>query len=323
VDFNVHDWVGVEVPDDETESGARKVAGLAVDIDADGVVQYEATLSSRFEVRAVKTQRLLDKLGASERSGSGGAASSPIPVSKAISTVNLADLSDVDLTAPAPGSLLQYSGGRWVDVVANLDLLADVETAGTSAPANGQALLYDTASGLWKPGTVAAGGSAPDVVWRTSALDTATSVYAGNVYCGYSFYVSVACKVKKFKTKINGVAGADYKLQLVRLTADTRTVAEVLGSSTVTCSTTGALLLEWPAISWQLTAGERYGLIFRRVGTTNVSILYVSGNVPPPSAYAYSFNVTIDALMHGSDPVVGATMANLGTCPACVVTLGM
>jgi len=158
VDFNVHDWVGVEVPDDDTESGARKVAGLAVDIDADGVVQYEATLSSRFEVRAVKTQRLLDKLGGSERSGSGSAASSPIPVSKVVSATNLADLSDVDLTAPAPGSLLQYSGGRWVDVVANLDLLADVETAGASAPSDGQALVYSSASGLWQPGTIAAGG---------------------------------------------------------------------------------------------------------------------------------------------------------------------
>jgi hypothetical protein len=158
VDFNVHDWVGVEVPDDETESGARKVAGLAVDIDADGVVQYEATLSSRFEVRAVKTQRLLDKLGGSERSGSGGAASSPIPVSKIVSATNLADLSDVDLTAPAPGSLLQYSGGRWVDVVANLDLLADVATAGASAPTAGQVLTYDAAAGLWKPATPAAGG---------------------------------------------------------------------------------------------------------------------------------------------------------------------
>lgn len=158
VDFGLHDWVGVEVPDDDTESGARKVLGLAVDIDAGGVVQYEATLSSRFEVRAVKTARLLDKLGGSERSGAGGAAASPIPVSKVISATAMGDLSDVDLSAPAAGSLLQYSGGRWVDVVPNLDLLADVETAGASAPADGQALVYSSASGLWQPGTVAAGG---------------------------------------------------------------------------------------------------------------------------------------------------------------------
>jgi hypothetical protein len=79
-------------------------------------------------------------------------------VSKVLSSTNLADLSDVDLTAPAAGSLLQFSGGRWVDVVPNLDLLADVSTSGGSAPTDGQALLYDSASGLWQPGTVAGDG---------------------------------------------------------------------------------------------------------------------------------------------------------------------
>lgn len=161
VDFGVQDWVGVEVPDDDTESGARRVMGLAVDIDADGVVKVEATLQSRFESRAVKMKRLMDKLGGSERSGSGSDAASPIPVVKAVSVVKLEDLADVDLTAPAAGSLLQFSGGRWIDVIGNLDLLADVSTAGTDAPTNGQALVYDGTAGLWKPGTVAAPASIP------------------------------------------------------------------------------------------------------------------------------------------------------------------
>jgi hypothetical protein len=178
VDFNVHDWVGVEVPDDDTESGARQVMGLAVDIDADGVVQYEATLQSRFEVRAVKMQRLLDKLGGSERSGSGSAAASPIPVTKSVSVVKLAELADVDLTAPSTGSLLQWNGARWVDVVGNLDLLADVATTGTDAPTNGQALVYDSGTGLWKPGTVASGGAGNPPSIRASAQNAAAT---GNV----------------------------------------------------------------------------------------------------------------------------------------------
>jgi len=157
VDFSVHDWVGVEVPDDATESGARQVMGLAVDIDQDGVVQYEATLQSRFDVRAIKTQRLLDKLGASERSGSGSTAASPIPVSKALSVVKVADLADVDLTGLASGSLLQWTGTRWVDVVANLDLLADVDT-GTVPGTGTVGLLYDRPSGLWKPAALPSGG---------------------------------------------------------------------------------------------------------------------------------------------------------------------
>lgn len=158
VDFDVNDWIGLEVPDDDTESGARLVVGLAVDIDADGAVEFEATLSSRFEVRAVKLKRLMDKLGGSERSGSGSDTASPIPVSRVLSTMDLAGLADVDLTAPASGSLLQWNGSRWIDVVGNLDLLADVVTTGASAPTDGQALVYQSSSGLWKPGTVASGG---------------------------------------------------------------------------------------------------------------------------------------------------------------------
>jgi hypothetical protein len=101
----------------------------------------------------------VDKLGGSERSGSGSAAASPIPVTKSVSVVKLEELADVDLTAPSTGSLLQWNGARWVDVVGNLDLLADVDTTGAEAPTNGQALVYDSASGLWKPGTVSGGGS--------------------------------------------------------------------------------------------------------------------------------------------------------------------
>jgi hypothetical protein len=167
-DFGVHDWIGVEVPDSDTEGGARKVVGLAVEIDADGVVDYEATLSSRFEVRAVKMQRLLDKLGGSSASET----ASPVPVSKAVSAVSIADLSDVDLTAPAAGSLLQLVGGRWVDVVGNLDLLADVDTSGAEAPTAGQVLTYDAGAGLWKPATPAGGGGGSSAAPSIRATST-------------------------------------------------------------------------------------------------------------------------------------------------------
>jgi hypothetical protein len=176
VDFDVNDWIGLEVPDDDTESGARKVVGLAVDIDQDGAVNFEATLSSKFEVRAVKLKRLMDKLGGSERSGAGSDTASPIPVTKALSTAELAGLADVDLTSPAVGSLLEYNGARWVDVVPNLDLLADVDTTGAETPTDGQALVYQSSSGLWKPATVAGGGGGSAL--PASIRATATN-YAG------------------------------------------------------------------------------------------------------------------------------------------------
>jgi len=179
VDFGVNDWVGVEVPDDDTESGARLVVGLAVSIDADGVVDYEATLSSRFEVRAVKLKRLMDKLGGSERSGSGSDTASPIPIVKAVATVSLGDLQDVDLTSPSVGSLLQWNGSRWIDVVGNLDLLADVVTTGASTPTDGQVLTYQSSSGLWKPATASGGGGSgtpPSI--RASAQNSSAT---GNV----------------------------------------------------------------------------------------------------------------------------------------------
>ena len=168
VDFDVQDWISVEVPDDDVESGARKVMGLAVQIDADGAVEYEATLSSRWEVRAVKTQKILDKLGGSKASGD---ASAPIPVSKSLSVVKLADLSDVDLTSPSVGSLLQWNGSRWLDVVGNLDLLADVAAAGASAPTDGQVLTYQSSSGLWKPATASSGGGGSTPTIRATATN--------------------------------------------------------------------------------------------------------------------------------------------------------
>jgi hypothetical protein len=199
VDFDVNDWIGLEVPDDDTESGARLVVGLAVDIDQDGKVEFEATLSSRFEVRAVKLKRLMDKLGGSERSGSGSDTASPIPVTKAMSTMDLAGLADVDLTSPASGSLLQWNGARWIDVVGNLDLLSDVATAGANAPTDGQVLTYQSSSGLWKPATAAGGGGGGTVApaIRTTATNygntgnTASVTVPGTAVVGDLLLVAV------------------------------------------------------------------------------------------------------------------------------------
>lgn len=292
VDFNVHDWVGVEVPDDDTESGARKVAGLAVDIDADGAVQYEATLSSRFEVRAVKTQRLLDKLGGSERSGSGGAAASPIPVSKVVSAVNLADLSDVDLTAPAAGSLLEFSGGRWVDVVANLDLLADVETSGASAPTDGQALVYDSASGLWQPGTIAGGGGGGGsglaaVVAEFPPFDLAATVSTSAYrHKGTRFDCQANCTVTRFSSKFTAVSGRSYKFGVWSYDRATKKLVALIGEATVVASTSAALAVHTTGpVSWNLDAGTSYAVLVSDTTGAAVSVAFLAGAMSWPAAF--------------------------------------
>jgi hypothetical protein len=364
VDFSVQDWVGVEVPDDDAESGARQVVGLAVDIDADGVVQYEATLQSRFEVRAIKTQRLLDKLGASERSGSGSAAASPIPVSKAMSVVKMADLADVDLTAPSTGSLLQWNGARWVDVVGNLDFLADVDTSGTEAPTAGQVLTYDAGAGLWKPATAAAGVSTldglsdvtapaptngqvltyetatsqwkpaaaagggatlPDVLWKLTPQDgTAAASFSGNPWNGTAFTAAVACTLKKVHAKFNAVSGISYDARLLVMGGDTRVVSSVVDTATIVAPSSGVQMLEWPGLSWTLTAGVRYGLIFRRADGTNADWRYINIQTAPSCAYAYTWGQAIDCLtMPTATVTAGTNLQTLSTFFPIDLTLGM
>lgn len=264
VDFNVSDWVGVEVPDDDAESGAVRVMGLAVDIDASGVVQYEATLQGKFEGRAVKMARLLDKLGGSERSGSGGAAASPIPVSKAVSAVKLADLSDVDLTAPAPGALLQFSGGRWVDVTANLDLLADVDT-GTIPGTGTVGLLYDRAAGLWAPAVLPAsgggGGGSATVTAKHWFPLPGNSMTLGSSSIGkaHLVYVLADITVSAYAFWVNAVAGKTYRLGCWELNAaGSALVVQVGAYADVASPGTGKQKISSGPLAWNLDAGKRY-----------------------------------------------------------------
>ena len=63
----------------------------------------------------------------------------------------------------------------------SINALSDVDTA-TTTPTNGQALVWESASSLWKPGTVSGGGGGGDITFGTdvSANNTVLTLSASN-----------------------------------------------------------------------------------------------------------------------------------------------
>jgi hypothetical protein len=86
------------------------------------------------------------------------------------------------------------TGASRIDAVVSLagfsvNALSDVDTA-TTAPTNGQALVWESASSLWKPGTISGGGgggSLPDVLNATfvSNIYTPAEPSAGTLEVTY------------------------------------------------------------------------------------------------------------------------------------------
>lgn len=159
IDFDVNDWITIELPDGSADSGANRVVGIAIEVAETGAVSGELTMQSKAEVAAVRLQRLIDKLGGSTGSGSGSDASSPIPVSKSMLTARLQDLTDVDLLGIQTGDLLKWDGAKFIDATPALALLADVDPAD---PLDGDLLGYDDATGIWIPVAPAAGSGVTD-----------------------------------------------------------------------------------------------------------------------------------------------------------------
>lgn len=83
---------------------------------------------------------------------------------------------------PVPGS-----GGA-----SDLDDLTDVDTT-TSAPTDGQALVYDSASGLWAPSTVSSGGSGDlTLIDEEELASSATEIVMSSIPATYNDLVIVA-----------------------------------------------------------------------------------------------------------------------------------
>ena len=73
-------------------------------------------------------------------------------------------IDDLQMPTATNGQVLKFNGTKWVAGTDNagqqgattLDGLTDVDTTGKQ---NGDALVYDSTSGKWKPGTISGGGS--------------------------------------------------------------------------------------------------------------------------------------------------------------------
>lgn len=356
VDFDVHDWITIELEDGAATSGSMRVMGIAVDIDATGLPDVELTLQSLFEARAIKLQRALDNIGGSSSGGAGATQSAPIPVSKALAATKLTDLADVDVLGLSAGDILLWDGAKFVDATPTLELLADVDATG---PADGDALRYETSSGLWVPGAVDAGASE---IGDLSDVDTSTTPPAigdtlmwdgsnwvpgapsggggsaiiakqefprfnqvtnslGSTFPkGQRVRVFLNATLTKLTARLTTVAGKTYRFGFYRVSAS-NTVLQVLG--TVDVASPGAITghtLETGPVSFPVLAGEFYATVVWTTDSSSFTSFYdTSTTTHGPVASVYQPIAGQNGIEHaGAFPIVVGTTLMLAINGYCV-----
>lgn len=212
VNYDVHDWITIELPDGSPESGAMKVDGIAIDIDRDGQPTVELTLMSRFEARAIRLQRALDKLGGSTTGGSGSTQSTPIPVTKIMGSQKLLELADVDGLGIQAGDVIKWDGAKFVDVTPTMDFLADVDP---SVPTNGDVLTFAAGTGLWIPAAPSGGGISPTARLEFSAPVTNATASTNTSQSKAVLVTAIEnAKITLLGTRLNTVAGRTYRFRV-------------------------------------------------------------------------------------------------------------
>lgn len=102
-------------------------------------------------------------------------------------------IDDIQMPNASAGQVLKFNGTNWVADTDNvgqqgattLDGLSDVDTTGKQ---NGDALIYDSTSGTWKPGTISGGSSTGDEFEYLEADVTNTKTPAPGSTNSYNFY---------------------------------------------------------------------------------------------------------------------------------------
>lgn len=77
---------------------------------------------------------------------------------------------------------------RTLTLNAGIDLLTDVNTS-TPAPTNGQTLVWDSATSLWKPGTIAGGGGGYPLLGTQTASSSASLNFTSLITSTYDEYL--------------------------------------------------------------------------------------------------------------------------------------
>lgn len=85
----------------------------------------------------------------------------------------LSNLSDTLIEDVEDGQFLGFDGDNWVNMVIGLGDLSNVNTTGAT---NGQALVYNSTSQTWVPGTVGGGGSSVSLNVRESSGTTSANL---------------------------------------------------------------------------------------------------------------------------------------------------
>lgn len=133
------------------------------------------------------------------------------------------------------------SANRTFDLNATLDNLSDVDTV-TNPPTNGQALLFDTPSSLWKPGTLGGGWTlieryTADNTTGTKTFSSIPSSFSNLNLIGHG-RSSVASVEDDLLIRLNGDATANYDYQQL-ISFDSSVI------SIGTAGATSALIASW------------------------------------------------------------------------------
>lgn len=226
-DYEVGDWVGLEVQDYPTDTSAyepKHVAAISIKVDQDANVECELTMESKFEVRQKKLQRILDKLGGSTLAGGKSAPATPIKSSQVILTSKMSELSDVALSNPMPGQPLVWNGTKWSN-----------SSTGSSFP-----LLE--AMGI-------------DIVSNTVSASSLAFALKGNLV-----RATVGGTLQEIIAYGNWVVGGSYKVGLYELTDPAGTpIVAVLGETNVSGpSGSGLRNMSATGLGWPMISGKLY-----------------------------------------------------------------
>lgn len=146
----------------------------------------------------------------------------------------------------ADGAMYFAHGGAWTKLISTADsinALSDVDT--TAAPTNGQALLWDSISSNWKPGTVSAGGGGGSGVTTFLALTDTPSTFSGSA----SKYVKVNSGSNALEF-VSGVQSADLNAISINALSDV---------DTATVAPTAGQVLKWNGSQWTPAADATAG----------------------------------------------------------------
>lgn len=177
VDYDVIDWVTIEPEEGDGDSSVVQVKAATIKVDSAGTVDLELSVGSRFDAFSVQVNRLLNKLGAQQVSGTSSAV--PISTTTIISNTRLRELADVNLLTAGAGDVLAFDGTNWVDKAIALDDMSDVSSP---SPTDGHVLMWEQSSGLWKPkaASTAGGGPGVDTRWAPYGSPTYAEEFEGS-----------------------------------------------------------------------------------------------------------------------------------------------